>query len=91
MGFECQPQYLAAESAKGGKAFRECSAPGYLNIIVRFENGSCWKMTKALSDVKYQQGEPPFEAGQVFECTCGEDPNDAHTDVRHAVAKVKYQ
>ena len=48
-------------------------------------------MTNALSPVKYQQAEPPFEARQVFECVCVKDPNSAHIDAKEAVAKVNYQ
>ncbi|KAF1828219.1 hypothetical protein BDW02DRAFT_260714 [Decorospora gaudefroyi] len=91
MGFECQPRHLSAKAAACDKATCTADAPGYLNTILRLEDGSCWKMTKALSRVKYQQSNPPFEARQVFECVCIDDPNHAHTGVKEAVAKVKYQ
>ncbi|KAF2627699.1 hypothetical protein BU25DRAFT_410834 [Macroventuria anomochaeta] len=34
----------------------------FLGVIVCFSHGSGWKLTKALTHPKYQQGEPPFEA-----------------------------
>ncbi|RMZ67476.1 Vacuolar sorting-associated VPS28 [Pyrenophora seminiperda CCB06] len=80
--------------------FKECSrrdksvtspASGYLGALVRFEDGSRWKMTGILSDVKYQQSHPPFEARQVLECVCVEDPHNQYRDAQVAVTKVKYQ
>jgi len=70
---------------------RKDGAIGLLGRIVEFEDGSQWKLTKALSPVKYQQDVPPFEGRQVFECVCINDPNNCHPSVQEAVAKVKYQ
>jgi hypothetical protein len=47
---------------------------GFFGIVVRFRDGSCWKLNRAVSEVKYQHGEPPYEARQVFEAVCVEDP-----------------
>ena len=69
---------------------KDC-ATGWLGYEVEFEDGSWWKLKKALSPVKYQQGDPPFEARQVFECVCTKDPNNCHSGIQEAVAKVKYQ
>jgi hypothetical protein len=67
------------------------SQSAFLGAIIRFADGSSWKIKKPLSDLKYQQGEPPFEARQVFECVCVEDPNGVHAAVGEAVMKVKFQ
>ena len=91
MDSECQPQHLTNQSAVGDRADGNNVAPGYLGKVVAFEDGSWWRMTKALSHTKYQQSEPPFEARQVFECVCIKDPKNAHVDANEAVAKVKYQ
>ena len=64
---------------------------GWLGYQIEFKDGSWWTLKKALSHVKYQQSNPPFEARQVFECVCTKDPNNYHTGVREAVVKVKYQ
>jgi hypothetical protein len=66
-------------------------ARGYLGAVIRFRDDSCWEVTKALCDTKYQQGEPPFEARRVYECVCVEDPNNTYVEVKYAVLKVKYQ
>ena len=55
-------------AAHGKYTTRTNSTHGLLGREVEFEDGSCWKMTKALSPGKYQQAEPPFEARQIFEC-----------------------
>jgi len=64
---------------------------GFLGAVVRFGDGSLWKLTRALSRTKYQQTQPPYEATQVFACTCLEDPDQEHNGVEEAVTKVKYQ
>lgn len=60
---------------------------------VRFGDGSRWELTKPLSHLKYQQNNPPFEARQVFECVCIEDPSGTYAQegCTEAVMKVKYQ
>lgn len=67
------------------------SADGYLNATIDFADGSQWKCIKALSQTKYQQGQPPFEATQVYECFCVKDPSSAHREGQEAVIKAKYQ
>lgn len=69
----------------------EPTVEGYLNESIRFPDGSLWMCTKALSQVKYQQGQPPFEATQVYDCICVDDPNGAHPEDQNAFIKVKYQ
>ncbi|KAH3911336.1 hypothetical protein HBH56_133530 [Parastagonospora nodorum] len=64
---------------------------GFLGIAVRFRHGSCWKLNRAVSEVKYQHGEPPYEARQVFEAVCVEDPKGLHNNAQEAMVKVKYQ
>lgn len=44
----------------------EPSARGYIHTVSCCEDGDRWKITKALSPIKYQQSQPPFEASQVF-------------------------
>jgi hypothetical protein len=63
----------------------------YLGATIRFRDKSCWKLTKALCNTKYQQGEPPFEARRVYECVCVEDPENKFVEVKSALIKVKYQ
>lgn len=63
----------------------------FLGVVMRLREGSCWKLTKALSNLAYQQANPPFEARQVFTCICIHDPEGRYTEVSLAVVKVKYQ
>jgi hypothetical protein len=64
---------------------------GFLGAIVRFDDHSSWKLERAVSKVKYQQGEPPYEGTQVFVATCIRDPRDTHSGIRDAIVKVKFQ
>ncbi|KAF2785889.1 hypothetical protein K505DRAFT_261098 [Melanomma pulvis-pyrius CBS 109.77] len=64
---------------------------GYLGHVIRFGDGSYWKIMKALSSIAYQQANPPFEARQVFTCVCLKDPQQNYTGIKEAVMKVKYQ
>ncbi|KAF1914310.1 hypothetical protein BDU57DRAFT_578138, partial [Ampelomyces quisqualis] len=41
--------------------------------------------------LRYQQGEPPFEARQVFEAVCVQDPKKKYHGTTQAIVKVKYQ
>jgi len=63
---------------------------GFLGTVIRLNGGSCWKLTKALSKIAYQQRQPPFEARQVFTCVCLEDPDHNYDGIKEAVMKVKY-
>lgn len=63
---------------------------GFLGCVVRFGDGSYWKLMKPLSQTRYQQSDPPYEAAQVFACTRLDGPADEQIG-REAVVKVKYQ
>ena len=54
-------------------------------------DGSVWSLDRALTDRKYQQFDPPFEARQTFAYTLVEDSNNVWPEVEEAVVKVKYQ
>jgi hypothetical protein len=64
---------------------------GFVGTVIRYLDGSRWKLARTISTLKYQQGEPPFEARQVFEAVCVEDSHDAYSSTEKAVVKVKYQ
>jgi hypothetical protein len=64
---------------------------GFLGAVIRFPDDSHWKLTAALSCTKYQDSDPPYEAVQVFACTCLQDPSHNYEGVEEAVVKVKYQ
>lgn len=64
---------------------------GWLNRELVFNDGDRWKLKEALSEVKYHEGEPPFEGRQVFLAECIVDPKDAYVDAKEAVIKIKYQ
>lgn len=64
---------------------------GFLGTVIRFKDGSCWKLTKALSKTAYQRRQPPFEARQVFTCVCMKDPHHNYDGIKEAVMKVRYQ
>jgi hypothetical protein len=51
---------------------------GFLGATVRFDDHSSWKLERAVSKVKYQQGEPPYEGTQVFDAMCIRD-REMHT------------
>ncbi|KAF2853488.1 hypothetical protein T440DRAFT_444385 [Plenodomus tracheiphilus IPT5] len=63
----------------------------YVGGTITFPDGSRWELTQPLSPLKYQQGTPPFEARQVFECICVADPEGKFSDQQKAVIKIKYQ
>lgn len=64
---------------------------GLLGTVVCFEDGSYWKLTTALSDMRYQQKAPPYEAIQAFQCVCLRDLNNDYEGIEEAVIKVKFQ
>lgn len=65
-------------------------AAGFLETVVRYCDGSRWKLVRAVSEPKYQQGGPPFEARQVFEAVCIEDSHGAYSGIGGAIVKVEY-
>jgi hypothetical protein len=86
-----RPEYLTTQVIGSNSTHGDSAAPGYLGSFVRFKDGSRWKLTSAFSHIKYQDGQSPFEAWQVFECIRIADPHKAHGDLQEAVVKVKYQ
>lgn len=64
---------------------------GFVKALVKFVDGSAWKITGVLSRRVYSKGSPPAEARQVFTCVCVSDPAGKYTDIKEAVIKVKYQ
>ncbi|KAH7138575.1 hypothetical protein B0J11DRAFT_422148 [Dendryphion nanum] len=79
----------SAESYEGCIASSDQSS--LIGTIVRFPDGTKWMLTEALSNVKLQQTDPPFEATQVFVCVRLGDAANPCKDVQEAVVKVKYQ
>lgn len=84
------------------QALKVCESPldldmakhGTLDLVgsaIEFSDGSCWKLVKALTRTKYQQGDPPFEARQVFDTICIRDKENRHHGRTKAIIKVKYQ
>lgn len=81
---------LTLEVAVNGDEIQK-ETRGYLDALIRFRDDSCWEVTKAMCDTKYQQGEPPFEARRVYEYVCVEDPGNNYSEVKNTVLKVRYQ
>lgn len=81
---ECSEEYLQTSATLPENH-------GYSKSVIRFKNGSRWKIKEPLSERRYQQANLPFEARQVFACVCLEDPNGRYRGIQEAVMKVKYQ
>ena len=36
--------------------------PAFVGAVIRFQDGTCWQLTKVSSNLAHQQADPPFEA-----------------------------
>ncbi|XPS80049.1 hypothetical protein M3J09_012011 [Ascochyta lentis] len=89
---ECHVRTITSHSEKPIVVIDGSGASsGLLGATIGFPDGSRWRLRSALTGRKYQQGEPPFECRQVFECVCVCDPGNLYSEAKSAIIKVKYQ